>query len=125
MNMTANLVSLQNFKRIHMSNNQLIIPIDNKEYVNVFMTLEVKDCYHMNELFLTLGSLFAFIESKKVTIIDSELEIIDIETGELKYGNDDDSLDDIDDRTVYTISPNGQIFNEDKDLVFDVEDHYR
>jgi hypothetical protein len=108
-----------------MSNNQLIIPIDNKEYVNVFMTLEVKDCYHMNELFLTLGSLFAFIESKKVTIIDSELEIIDIETGELKYGNDDDSLDDIDDRTVYTISPNGQIFNEDKDLVFDVEDHYR
>ena len=125
MNMTANLVSLQNFKRIHMSNNQLIIPIDNKEYVNVFMTLEVNDCYHMNELFLTLGSLFAFIESKKVTIIDSELEIIDIETGELKYGNDDDSLDDIDDRTVYTISPNGQIFNEDKDLVFDVEDHYR
>lgn len=125
MNMTANLVSLQNFKRIHMSNNQLIIPIDNKEYVNVFMTLEVKDCYHMNELFLTLGSLFAFIESKKVTIIDSELEIIDIETGELKYGNNDDSLDDIDDRTVYTISPNGQIFNEDKDLVFDVEDHYR
>jgi len=108
-----------------MSNNQLIIPIDNKEYVNIFMTLEVKDCYHMNELFLTVGSLLSFIESKKVTIIDSELEIIDIETGEPKYGNDDDSLDDQDDRTVYTISPNGQIFNEDKDLVFDVEDHYR
>jgi hypothetical protein len=109
-----------------MSKKNVIMPVDRKEIVEVYMALEVTDCYHMDELFMAVASLMSAINSKKVKLIHSELDIVDPKTGELKYPNQplmtcSPTLRGTED-VVYGINDRGEIFNKDNNVIYDAKE---
>jgi hypothetical protein len=110
-----------------MSSSEIYL-VDKTEHVEVSLTLEVNDCLHMNELLLNVSSAVASIQTKKITLLDAEIAVIDLSTGQLKY--DDDSNDaflssdgyDIDmssGETFYRLSNSGVISTVEDLVVFD------
>lgn len=112
-----------------MSKEHPIVPVDKKELVEVFMALEVTDCYHMDELFMAVASVLCAMQSKKVKLIHSEIDIIDPETGELKYANQplmtcSPTLSGTED-VIWGLTEEGQVYNEDNLVVYDVKDDFK
>jgi hypothetical protein len=112
-----------------MSKEHPIVPVDKKELVEVFMALEVTDCYHMDELFMAVASVLCAMQSKKVKLIHAEIEIIDPETGELKYANQplmtcSPTLSGTED-VIWGLTEEGQVYNEDNLVVYDVKDDFK
>jgi hypothetical protein len=109
-----------------MSKKNQIIPVDRQELVEVYMALEVSDCYHMDELFMAVASTLSMMQNKKVKLIHSEIEIIDPKTGELKYNDQplmtcSPSLRGTED-VVYGLNEVGQIFNEHNTVIYDAKE---
>jgi hypothetical protein len=109
-----------------MSKKNQIIPVDRKELVEVYMALEVSDCYHMDELFMAVASTLSMMQNSKIKLIHSEIDIVDPKTGELKYAEQplmtcSPSLRGTED-VIYGLNEVGQIFNEDNTVIYDAKE---
>jgi len=103
-----------------------IRPVEKKETVAVYMLIEVTDCYHMDELFMAVAAVVPMMQNKKIKLLDCEIEIIDPETGELKYAKQplmtcSSSLIGTED-IVWNLNTKGQILNSDNLVVYDVKE---
>jgi hypothetical protein len=103
-----------------------VIPVDRKELVEVYMALEVSDCYHMDELFMAVASTLSLMQNTKIKLIHSEIDIVDPKTGELKYANQplmtcSPTLRGTED-VIYGLNEVGQIFNEDNTVIYDAKE---
>jgi predicted TIM-barrel enzyme len=109
-----------------MSKKNSIVPVDQLEFVDVYLTLAVTDCFHMQELFLNVTSALTAINNDKVTMLDGQIRVVDDETGDLKYGSENDLIifpDSKDTAAPYYVNGKGQAFNEDKEIIFDPQDN--
>ena len=92
----------------------VIIPVEQKEYVSVLLTLEVTDCYHMTELLMTVASQIAKIKNSKVSLVEAEVVLIDFETGQPKYRD----IEDDDEGEFYQMTESGVVKNNEDLIVF-------
>lgn len=92
-----------------------IIPVSQKEYVSVSLTLEVTDCYHMGELLMTVTSSLAKIHNNKISLMDANVILIDRKTGLPKYRD----VQDEDIPEVYQMTESGVVTNQEDLIVFD------
>jgi hypothetical protein len=109
-----------------MNKKNSIMPVDQLEFVDVYLTLAVTDCFHMQELFLNVTSALTAINTDKVTMLDGQVRVVDDETGDLKYGSENDLIifpDSEGTAAPYYVNGKGQAFNEDKEMIFDPEDN--
>jgi hypothetical protein len=93
----------------------VIIPVEQKEYVSVLLTLEVIDCYHMAELLMTVASQVARIKNNKISLVESQIVLLDSETGQPKYRD----IEDDDEGYEYQMTESGVIKNDENLIVFD------
>jgi hypothetical protein len=93
----------------------VIIPVEQKEYVSVLLTLEVIDCYEMTELLMTVASQVARIKNNKISLVESQIVLIDFETGQPKYRD----IEDDDEGEFYQMTESGVIKNDEHLVVFD------
>ena len=111
-----------------MSTKHEIRPVEKKETVAIYMVVEVNDCYHMDELFMAVAAIIPMMQTKKVELLDCEIEIIDPETGEHKYPKQplmtcSSSLIGTED-IVWNLNKKGQILNEENLVVYDVKEDF-
>jgi hypothetical protein len=112
-----------------MSKEHPLIPVDKKELVEVYMALEVTDCYHMDELFMAVATVLSLLQTKKVKLIHSEIEIVNPKTGELKYPNQplmtcSPTLRGTED-VIWGVNNQGQVITEDNLVAYDVKDDFK
>ena len=93
----------------------VIIPVEQKEYVSVLLTLEVTDCYHMAELLMTVASQVARIKNNKISLVESQIVLLDSKTGQPKYRD----IEDDDQGYEYQMTESGVIKNDEHLIVFD------
>ena len=109
-----------------MNEKNSVVPVDQLEFVDVYLTLAVTDCFHMQELFLNVTSALTAINTDRVTMLDGQIRVVDDETGDLKYAQEDNYLIPLDPEDTaaapYYLNGKGQAFNQNKEIIFDPED---
>lgn len=102
-----------------------VVPIDQLEFVDVNLTLAVTDCFHMNELFLNVTSALTAVDQGKISLLQAQFKVVDDETGELKYDQEDFVVfpAHTKENISYYINDKNQAIDEDNQIIFDPEDN--
>ena len=98
-----------------------VVPIDQLEFVDVNLTLAVTDCFHMNELFLNVTSALTAVDQGKISLLQAQFKVVDDETGELKYDQEDFVVfpAHTKENISYYINDKNQAIDEDNQIIFD------